>query len=309
MEATTNICDYCGIPVYNNKNGCTRCYTYYCSLKCSNNGFETHKLQCEASRSNNYPPKENICDSCDKGNCKLKCGLRCGTYYCDKECQKKDWYKHKPLCKSELAKRSLNSAILDNLADDHGVYVLVGNNYRIFVIEDFQKYTANRGSMIEETNRLLLSGEKMIKKGLIKKRLVTNFVDNVIKIKNNYGLSFTPSSFEKWKDGVIRFNILDVVPQIRSGYLKLKNDVLMIKEGKIEGSLEEIANVSSIINQRFVRTFDEVFEYIENNPNNVYNIDVLEFLPHTGIYAQYHFIYDTNKDIMFLRGKAFIMIL
>lgn len=202
----------------------------------------------------------------------------------------------------------LNSVIFDNLADAQGVYVLLGDNYRHFVIEDFTKYSINRESMVNKTNKLLLSGEKISKKGLAKKRkIATDYVGHFNNITTDYGLSFKPSSLDKWKDGVTKFNILDTIPQMKSGFLKQKNIVLTIKEGEIDGSLEKIAIVSSSINQRFIKTFDEVFEYIKNNPNSEYDIDVLEFSPKTGIFAQYHFIYDLTKDIMFLRGKTFII--
>lgn len=317
MEPVINICDSCQTVVHNIQIRCNGCYTYYCSVKCQLNGFRTHACENYLDELVNYPPKENICSFCDKGNCKLKCGLRCGIYYCDKNCQKADWVHHKPLCDSEKDKRTVNLGITTNLVKSNGVYIIGTDKYRHFVVEDFEKYTKNHQLLVSETNKLLISGEKLSKKTPSKitpksSRFITeasktghsyiNYLNNI----SEYGLSFRSSSFDKWKSEILSFNILDKT-DIHSGFLKLKNIVLMIKEGKIQGSLEEITFVTNGINQRFINTFDDVFEHIENNPNDQYSVDVLEFSPKTGTYGQYHYIYNSTKDVTFFRGKLFIL--
>lgn len=317
MEATINICDSCGIATHNTKIRCTGCYTYYCTIKCQFNGFRAHKCENYLDELANYLPKENICSFCDKGNCKLKCGLECGIYYCDKNCQKPDWDHHKALCDSEKTKRTANLTMSTNFIKSNGVYVIKTEKYRHFVVEDLEKYAKNYQLMVNETNRLSLSAEKLSKKTPNKitgksNRFITQATNaahdyiNYLNSIEDCGLSFTPSSLDKWKKEILSFNILDKI-NIHSGFLKLKNIVLMIKEGKIQGSTEEIAFVSSGINQRFIKTFDEVFEHMENNPNSNYTIDVLELSPKTGTYGQYHYIYDSTKDVTFFRGKLFLV--
>ena len=58
-----------------------------------------------------------ICDTCGKENPPLRCGqCRC-NFYCDRECQKKDWKSHKGICKG-LQKKIEESATLAETATD-----------------------------------------------------------------------------------------------------------------------------------------------------------------------------------------------
>jgi hypothetical protein len=42
--------------------------------------------------------EEHYCNCCGKSGKLVKCGRCKTTYYCDVECQKKDWTLHKPRC-------------------------------------------------------------------------------------------------------------------------------------------------------------------------------------------------------------------
>jgi hypothetical protein len=324
-----NICDHCGKS--GAKEGCTRCYTYYCSAKCNLADFQKHSLICEPTKGKvNYPPKENICANCNRGNCKLKCG-KCKIYYCSKECQRGDWKIHNSvllsakseqkdivkdtrLCEIEEAKRDLNDTVMQNLAASHGIYTLSGGEFRKFIIKDFGKFITTHDDMVNETNKLILTGEKVNgPKGIKKKKILKNiskymktandFIDHINDIEEKYGLTYEKYTMESWINDIKNFNLLD---HITDGYLKIKNIKLDINKGKIEGDQVDINYVISELNNRFIKSFDEVFAHIEKNKNHDYSIDMVEFDPlTTGIYAQFHFIYDSNNDYTFMRGKVF----
>jgi hypothetical protein len=45
-----------------------------------------------------------LCGGCDSGGCELKCACKL-VYYCGRECQKKDWPRHKKNCAAALDKK------------------------------------------------------------------------------------------------------------------------------------------------------------------------------------------------------------
>jgi hypothetical protein len=46
---------------------------------------------------------KNLCENCLKDDCKNKCGSCKSVYYCSTECQKKNWEKHKLICKKKTS--------------------------------------------------------------------------------------------------------------------------------------------------------------------------------------------------------------
>ena len=83
------------------KKGAKKCSScklqYYCSSKCQQKDWKTHKGLCQKAG-----PDHEVCAVCAKDGSKKcsKCKLQ---YYCSKECQKKDWKNHKAICKEVYA--------------------------------------------------------------------------------------------------------------------------------------------------------------------------------------------------------------
>lgn len=71
-------------------------------LKCLSNSKEQQRDHAKAS-----PPECKFCSFCDKLNYEktgkqlMLCSGCMKNWYCDDECQRNDWKKHEPLCKTE----------------------------------------------------------------------------------------------------------------------------------------------------------------------------------------------------------------
>ena len=102
---------------------CSRCgVACYCSDKCKGSDEFRHQVDCQTAA------LKRKCSGCNQEKIGLKsCGGCREAWYCDKECQKKAWPKHKHLCRQVIATISELSERLNDIFDfkkstnSHGV--------------------------------------------------------------------------------------------------------------------------------------------------------------------------------------------
>lgn len=311
---------------------CDKCHTYYCDVNCKDLDSSEHNETCLRDNIVDVyaPKKENNCSFCDTENCTLKCGKCVYTYYCGAECQKKDWKLHKTICAVESAKHKLNDLFLDTLTDSQGVYVSTHNHViRRFIISDIFKYLDKYLELVEDTNKIIIrtsnefSGKSkgnLKHKGVVK--TVNNFKNYVQSLESKYSLSYKPCTLEEWKNGIKNFNIMDMIPKMKQGYLKKGPVKLIIKDGSIINILtpkEEISNTDTLfqgivsgiiseINNKYIKLFDNVIKIMEENTDREYYIDILECIDcNFGCYFQYNYITTkTKNELDYIIGKVFI---
>jgi hypothetical protein len=60
-----------------------------------------------------FLPRGNRCSACGRVATETEklgqCGAKCGTMYCDRQCQKLDWKRHKPLCEQLKTQKEASS--------------------------------------------------------------------------------------------------------------------------------------------------------------------------------------------------------
>ena len=105
-------CANCGVKVSEMKK-CANCgEVRYCSQECRKKHWKIHELDCKTSSSSKHSSIENSssssclddkshCSCCGKKSSDLKKCRACSkSWYCNQECQKKDWKEHKKICKT-----------------------------------------------------------------------------------------------------------------------------------------------------------------------------------------------------------------
>ena len=79
---------------------CSRCKDVsYCSKECQTSHWKEHKKDCKTKNESTSAP---VLKECGEDSCKKTSGRNCSrckmVSYCSKECQKKDWKRHKKNC-------------------------------------------------------------------------------------------------------------------------------------------------------------------------------------------------------------------
>ena len=103
-DATTReTCSFCN-TIPSPLKACTRCKkAKYCGVSCQKKDWPKHKLVCVSLKDDGSTTTIDICSGCNKKSLSLKFCTRCKkAKYCGVSCQRKDWEKHKVVCKAAV---------------------------------------------------------------------------------------------------------------------------------------------------------------------------------------------------------------
>ena len=98
------VCKTCKCNIYSTSIKCDKCQiTDYCSIPCKEMNNKIHGELCEFIKKthNKSHYMNRWCANCKEFNIKAKSCSQCKlVYYCNADCQKKNWKHHKTLCKA-----------------------------------------------------------------------------------------------------------------------------------------------------------------------------------------------------------------
>ncbi len=112
-DKNNKLCKTCTSNIYSMGITCDKCkLVNYCDNNCKENDHKAHKKLCRFIQKTHKPTHymNRFCSNCKEFNIKAQiceCDL---VYYCNTDCQNKDWNHHKQLCKkTRRVKRKLKS--------------------------------------------------------------------------------------------------------------------------------------------------------------------------------------------------------
>ena len=262
------------------------------------------------------PNKE--CDYCEikETNVKFsKCSMCKCTYYCSKECQKKDWSMHKKICGNRKDNDTIRECI--ELIFGHGVYyftTLLINTYNIL---DLRKLFDTYPNSYQKTKNVLDKASKL--EGIKFRNKPKEYVlevfaeqaivhDSYVKImKEDVGLVHTPSTYEKWKEGINNFNIIDKITRMDKTYIKRGKVILSIENGiLINERNKEINDIIDRINKEYRDKFVNIIKYIEENKKQESIVIDKAILCIPDSYIEYHCIIDEVCEYMDISAEVII---
>lgn len=253
--------------------------------------------------------KDKFCFSCTKRSKNLlKCAKCKNVYYCNRDCQVKDWKSHKEICGKE-ATINLFDQIFNELIR-YGVYYYTLSGYNKYVI-DYNVYRLNIFKIEEETKYMEDNfGDKILRARLSGN---TGEMSKIMNIFNNYnkkmskmGITQYNSSIAEWKRDILNFNILEKISNINKNYIKVDNSIIWIESGRLVNPNDEEKLMK--LNKEYIDTFSDVFDHLRNYRNNTIAIDTLIYQgKENETYCIYHIIHDENRKITFFRGKIFFI--
>ena len=252
------------------------------------------------------PNKE--CDYCEikETNIKFsKCSACKCTYYCSKECQKKDWSIHKKICNNRSFTHEIKKLIQILFSDRvHYFTMAYVNTYNIV---DLKKFTLNykkSSTICSDIFGKIPKLETFIKKSkkvrleLTMKAMALN-QHYIIMMEETLGIIGTPSTYEVWKEEINNFNILDKIANMDRAYIKRGKIILKIEDGiLIDERNKEVNDNIDRINREYKDKFRDIIKYIEDNKRES-SIRIDKVIPYlTDNYMEYYHIIDESTGYM-----------
>ena len=254
------------------------------------------------------------CDYCEvkeTDNKFDKCSACKCTYYCSQECQKKDWSIHKKICSNRSFIDETRKLI--EIMFHRGVYHFIADMVNTYDIVNFFKFAFSYENTFIKTRDLFEEMSKCtdIRQKIIQYRGKTKKVDLEVlnevtliyqsymkTMKEDVGIVQTPSTYEKWKEEINNFNILDKITRMDKTYIKRGKMILKIENGILtDERTKEVNDAIDKINRDYTDKFIDIIKYIEKNKkqSSIHIDKVTLYL--TDSYIECHCIIDGNSVV------------
>lgn len=242
----------------------------------------------------------------------LKCAKCKCTYYCNRDCQLKDWKNHKVLCKKLHDINYLN--YFYSVIVKKGVPIFTLGNYSKFVITN---YSVFRKNIIKITDEYVKINDELFDKNgiksvsLIKAGKPINMFSSYIKKVKKMGLTYESYQLDEWKNDIINFDIRNNLSKItKKNCIIVDNYPVWVENGKLLNPADDEKLIG--LNNDYISSFKDVFEYIQTYSDKI-TIDTLIFDGNTQkdpknineLCFIYHFIHDEDNKYTFIRGQIF----
>lgn len=257
---------------------------------------------------------QRFCFTCNKTQGKLrKCGTCQAVYYCDVECQKKNWKEHKRVCNNENYIRHLHG-LFHTILENGGVYCHSALAFNKYNITDLKLFVENGDNIAIETTKIMNvlknrspSGDLRLIKLLppsLAIQCVTEIISYTKKVeKMGLILISSMNNVDGWKNDVLEFDIRVYLPKmIKLNYIKVGNSIVWVKNGQLLVSTDEEKLIK--LNEMYIDSLKVIFDYL-NSLKSVESVVIDTVIHENESLCIYHSIYNEDTDKHIIKGDIF----